>query len=84
MSTSSKAPDYVWGSHPAQSPMWDVAHSPRHYYDCTRCKFAWNCGTTSSCILMKDGSIPDPPKNIALRVRLAQQRWRIHRGIIPC
>ncbi len=40
-------------------------HQPRWKYDCTRCKFDWNCGPLCACILSEH---VDPPDNRKLEV----------------
>ena len=35
-------------------------HNPQWKYDCTNCKFNWNCGPLCHCVLC---GYPDPPED---------------------
>lgn len=52
-----------------------VTHSPRYKYDCGKCKFNWNCGYLSRCVLNKgrrqSEKLSEPPIPVQEKVNFA-------------
>lgn len=47
-----------------------MKHEPKTCYDCTNCKFQWNCGTNCTCELARRG-FPPATGELAKKVRAA-------------
>ena len=48
-------------------------HDPQHEFDCTRCKFSWNCGTPCACALR---NVDKAPTWLVARIEYTREERR--------